>query len=261
MLLVFLSIDLALSETIRFAPLPGAYREELIRAYSPLLKLLEKKTGFTFEMYHYRSYEELFEKFMKGEIDLITMCTLTYYQLKEKYQHAKAIASFNRDPKGASYSCILFSAVDGPHRLKDMVGPIALPQKMSTCGYFSASIILSEKNISLEKLGYRFLPTHEDVVKAVLAREYGAGMVSRKVFEKYKGFGLRPLGESPRWPSLPLVANTKTLPPEVIRKIEEALFSLTPEEQKKLAEGRYGFSKVSDEDFNIVEKYKRHIPK
>ncbi|MDW8095160.1 MAG: PhnD/SsuA/transferrin family substrate-binding protein [Aquificaceae bacterium] len=260
-IILILFFGVSFSQVVRFAPLPASYSEELTKAYLPLIKLLEKKTGLTFEFKHYKTYDELFDKFMKGELDVITACTLSYYNLKKKYKHAKAIASFKRDPQGAAYSCVMFSAIDGPNKVENIRKPLALPQKGSTCGYFSASIILSERGKSIEKQGYKLFLTHDDAVKAVLMGKHEAGVVSKKTFEKYKGFGLKLLAESPKWPSLPVVVNTKTLSPELIKKIEDALLSITQEEQKELIEGKFGFAKVTEEDFKVVEKYKRHIPK
>lgn len=248
---------------VRFSPLPYKPKEELIASFLPLLNLLEKKLGVKFELVYEEDYQEFVNKLVRGEVDLIMSGPLPYYMhaLRKGYTHIQPVVYF-REPDGrTSYKCYLIVHKDGPKKLKELKGPFALPQKYSTCSYFSLSIILSKEKISLKNLKYAFFDTHNQAVEALLRGEYQGVTLKDSVTKSYiKGFPLRVLAESPEWPAFALVVNTKTLKSEFIEKLKYTLLSLTKEELEKLSEGKHGFAPARKEDFEILRKYEAHLP-
>lgn len=250
-------------KSIRFSPLPYKPKEELLASFLPLLNLLEKKLGVKFELVYEENYQEFINKLVKGEADLIVSGPLPYYMhvIRKGYTHTQPVV-YLKEPDGRiSYRCYLIVHKDGPKRLKELKGPFALPQKYSTCSYFSLSIILSKEGMNLKKFKYTFFDTHSEAVEAMLRGEYQGVTLKDSVAERYvKGFPLRVLAESPKWPAFFMVANTKTLKSDFIEKLRSTLISLQKEELEKLAEGKHGFAPAKKEDFDIFKKYEANLP-
>ncbi|MCX7613907.1 MAG: PhnD/SsuA/transferrin family substrate-binding protein [Caldimicrobium sp.] len=258
---VIFSPGFCLSETIKFAPLPLLPKEVLIGNYLPLIELIKKKTGLPLEIYYERDYLRMLADFKAGKIHIITAGPLPYVLLKKEYPHAEAILHFKEGDGTAVYDCTLFTSHRGPDNIKGLKGPVALPQKISTCGYFSASIILSSEGKNLDKMGYTYFETHHEVAEAVIRGTHEAGCLKSDIAEKYRGFAIKFLKRSPKWPSFSIIVNTKVLNPEQIKKIKLALINLQEEEAKNLIAGKHGFVEAKERDFEIVKKYERHFPK
>lgn len=76
--------------------------------------------------------------------------------------------------------------------------------------------------------------------------------------EKYKGFAIKILAESPKWPGFSIIVNTKVLSKDKVQKIKDALVHLSPEDATNLLVGMYGFKEANDSDFDIVRSYERY---
>ncbi|MDW8066950.1 MAG: PhnD/SsuA/transferrin family substrate-binding protein [Aquificaceae bacterium] len=261
LLLITLFLFSSAQERIRFSPLPIKPKEELIAGYLPLVNLLENKTGYSFSLVYIERYDKLLQEFIKGNVDLAILGPLPYTLLKKEYAKAIPIAYVNEQDGKAHYTCVLVSSLNGPKRIEDINGPIALPQKISTCGYFSASIMLSTKGKDIKKLGYKFFETHNEAIEAVIRGEFQVASLKKSVAEKYRGFSINFISESPPWPAYIVVANSKTLSTERISRLRDILLSLKVEERSRLIEGRYGFSPIREEELKIIERYAEHIPK
>ncbi|MEN3039636.1 MAG: PhnD/SsuA/transferrin family substrate-binding protein [Candidatus Kryptonium sp.] len=259
--LMIFSPSFCLSETIKFSPLPHLPKEVLIGNYLPLIDLIKKKTGLPIELHYERDYQKMLADFKAGKIHIITAGPLPYVILKKDYPQAEAILHFKEKDGTAVYDCTLFTSHRGPDNVRRLKGPIALPQKLSTCGYFSASIILSSEGKNLDKMGYTYFETHHEVAEAVIKGTHEAGCLKSDIAEQYRGFAIKFLKRSPKWPSFSIIVNTKILNPEQIKKIKLALINLEQEEAKNLVAGKHGFVEAKEKDFNIVKKYERHFPK
>lgn len=260
-LLIFkLCFSLAWAEKILFAPLPYQPKETLLGNHYPLINYLRNKTGLPIELHYERDYRALIEAFKAGKIPLITFGPLPYYVLKKEFPKAKALVYIRESGGADRYSCVLVTTIDGPKSVKEIKGPIAVTQKLSTCGYFSANILLSKHGKNIHKLGFAYFDTHNEVVEAVLKGRFEAGTLKREVAEKYQGFAIRILEETPKWPAFSIIANTEVLSQEVLNKIKEALIKISPDEAKKLIVGRYGFSEASEKDFEIIRQYEKFLP-
>ncbi|MCS7199535.1 MAG: PhnD/SsuA/transferrin family substrate-binding protein [Caldimicrobium sp.] len=250
-----------LGETIKFTPIPNQPREVLVGNYYPLIEYLKKKTGLNIVFHYESSYQKMLEDFKAEKIHIITTGPLPYVLLKREYPHAEAILHIKERDGSTFYRCVLFTSAQGPDSIKKLKGPIALPQRISTCGYFSASIILSGEGKSLEKLGYTFFDNQYEIAEEVLKGTHEAGCLKEDIAMQYKGFAIKILKHSPPWPAFSIVVNRKILSPEVIDKIKSALLNMSPEDTKKLNVGKYGFAQVKEKDFDIIKKYEKHIPK
>lgn len=259
-LLFSFNANIAHTETIVFAPTPYKQKEILIGSYLPLIDYLKRKTGFSFKLVYIADYTKLFEEFKAGRIHIITGGPLPYYELKKQYKYAKPIVFFKEKDGSTNYSCALVTHHKGPDKLRDIQGPLALTQKFFTCGYFSANLLFSIEGKDINKLKYVYLNTNNDVIEAVIRREYEAGVLRKDIAEQYKGFAIKIIKESPKWPSISVIANEKTLDGKTIKKIKEALLSLNPSVEREIVEGKFGFAPAEERDFEIIKKYEKYKP-
>lgn len=261
-ILLILSITLkAQADTIKFVPLPTMPKETLLGNHGPLVDYLKKKTGLPIELTYESDYEKIVDGLIAGKFDIITAGPLTYSEIKKRFPHVKAIAHFREKDGKHKYRCVLVTSFDGPKKVSEINGKIALTQKLSTCGYLSANIILSRANKDINKLGYKHFETHNEVIESVIRKEFQAGSLRKDIAEQYSGFALRILDQSPEWPSFSVVVNTKTLDRTKINLIKRALLELDPEVEKNLIAGKYGFAEAKEEAFAILEKYEKFKPK
>lgn len=253
--LLFFKVEVSTAEPILFAPLPINTKEALFGSHLPLVQYLNRKTALQFELTYISDYQTLFNEFKKGNINIITTGPLPYIELKKTYPPAKAILHFKDKDNSTHYSCVLVTSANGPSRLANIKGPIALTQKSSTCGYFSANIILSKAGKDIKKLNPTHLKTHNEVVESVIRGEFEVGSLKKDIAEQYKGYAIKFLAESSKWPNFAIVVNTRYLSADTIQKIKDALLNISPEDAKTLVVGKYGFVQASEEDFDTIKKY------
>lgn len=258
---LFSSVLVHAKQVVRFSPLPVKPKEELIASYLPLLNLLERKLGAKFEIVYIGDYNQLIESFISGGTDLVVFGPLPYHIARKRYPNAHPVVFF-REPDGTtSYSCILLTLKSGPKNLRELKGPVATPQRLSTCGPFSLSLLLSKEKKDINKIGYQPFETHREAFEAMLRGDYQAVILKKSVAESYmKGFPLHIIAESPQWPAFLLVANSKTLKKGFIESLRSVLLSLSSEELKGLAEGKYGFAPVKEDELEVIRRYETHIP-
>lgn len=259
-LLLVVFISSGFPESIKFAPLPIKPKEELIGEHIPLVEYLKDKTGLNVEIVYIDSYEKMIEEFKKGNIQMITIGALPYVKLTQEYREAQAIVHFKEKNGSSFYRCVLVTTSDGPKSVKELKGAIALPQRLSTCGTFSVSIILSTYSKDLNKLGYKNFKDHTQAMEAMLRGEFEAAMVKEDVAQEYTGYGIKVLAESPTWPSFSVVVNTKSLTQEKVNSIKNALLSASWKDLRKFVIGKYGFSEAKKEDYEEIYRYKKYIP-
>lgn len=261
LLLVLLIVHSSFGGSIKFAPLSTQPKEELIGSHLPLIRYLEQKTGLDFEVIYIEDYSKLLKEFKNGRVDITITGPIPYLELKSSFPKAKAILFLKEKDGSTSYSCVLVTSMDGPLSIKEIKGPVALPQRLSTCGYFSANILLSSEGKDINILGYKHFSTHNQVIEAVIRGEYQVGSLKKSIAREYEGFGIRILKESPKWPAFSVIVNSKTLNPEVINRIKTSLLSATEKELKELVVGRFGFAECKEKNFEIVRKYEKYKAK
>ncbi len=114
--------------------------------------------------------------------------------------------------------------------------------------------------IKLEEFShYAFINHYDNIAKAVLNRDFDAGILKDTIADEYKVKGLRVIYTSPPLPSY-LFAVSQELPRTTVIKLRDALLALkpgTPENNmvlKGLDRGYDGFVAVSDKDYDIVRQ-------
>jgi phosphonate transport system substrate-binding protein len=246
---------LSAARELVFVPLPIENQAAVITDHTPMIQYLSEKLGVTIRIRYEKDHHRILQLFKEGKVDLVQLGPLPYTTLKKEYARSRPLAIMNEADGKPCYTCALVTSFDGPQSVEKINSPLALTQFFSTCGYFSASLLLKEHDLDLEKLGYDYLGTHENVALAVVRGEFKTGSMKTAVVRRYENLTLKILEESPPLPGFVIVGNTVTLTPEQLEQISNLLIQATPEVRVSWKVGRYGFSPVSDNDFEQFTHY------
>jgi len=238
-----------------FVPLPIENQAAVITDYTPMMNYLAEKLGVTIRIRYEKDDSRILQLFKEGKVDLVQLGPLPCVTLKKEYARALPLVFMNEEDGRPFYTCALVTSFDGPQSVEDIDGPLALTQFFSTCGYFSASLLLKKQKLDIEKMGYEYLVTHEDVALAVVRGEFKAGGMKTAVARRYENLTLKVLQETPPFPGFAIVGNTVTLQLAQIERIRDILLQAPPEARSAWRAGRYGFSPVSGNDFDQFTRY------
>lgn len=237
---------------IRFAPLPMENRELIIQGFYPLMAYLEQQLGHPFEMHYYESNQEVASALRDGLIDLAFLGPLPFVSVQSQGGAITPLVFFKEANGLARYRCALVVfAADVPRADELRQAPIALTQRLSTCGYLGAQALLRDyAGVSLEDTDYRYLGSHEAVALAVIAGEARAGSVRDEFATKYAPLGLTVAAYSDWLPATGLFANSQHLNETLLADLQQILLA-TPEAvyQHWGSSIRHGMVEASETDF------------
>jgi phosphonate transport system substrate-binding protein len=238
-----------------YVPLPIENQSAVLADHAPMITYLADKLGVTIRIRYEKDDARILQLFKEGKVDLVQLGPLPYVTLKKEYARALPLVIMNEADGRPRYTCALVTSFDGPQSVEDIDSPLALTQFFSTCGYFSASLLLKKHKLDIEKLGYEYMGTHENVALAVVRGEPITGSLKTEVARRYENLTLKILEETPPFPGFLIVGNTVTLPPEQIERIRDILLQAPPEARSAWRAGQYGFSPVSGNDFDQFTRY------
>jgi phosphonate transport system substrate-binding protein len=120
--------------------------------------------------------------------------------------------------------------------------------------------VVNSGGIKLEDLGhYAYLNHYDNIAKAVLNKDFDAGVVKESIFVEYRNRGLRVIHSSPPLPPY-LFAVSNKMPPATAKKLRDALVALKADSVehnailKELDKGYDGFTDAHDRDYDVVRK-------
>lgn len=255
-LVVFLAVPaLPAARELVYVPLPIENQPTVLMDHAPMMNYLAEKLGMTIRIRYERDDTRILQLFKEGKVDLVQLGPLPYVTLKKEYARAQPLVIMNEEDGRPFYTCALVTSFDGPQSVEDIDSPLALTQFFSTCGYFSASLLLKQQKLDIEKLGYEYLGTHEDVALAVVRGEFKTGSLKTAFARRYENLTLKVLQETPPFPGFAIVGNTVTLTPEQLGQIRDILLQAPPEIRSAWRAGQYGFSPVSGNDYDQFTRY------
>ncbi|MCS7164007.1 MAG: PhnD/SsuA/transferrin family substrate-binding protein [Thermodesulfovibrio sp.] len=257
--LSFILIKNAFAETIRIVPLPLQKKDVLISQYIPLVEHLKKETNLSFELFYIEEYTQILEDFKRGKIHIAVLSPYIYYRIKREFSNTRVLAHFREKDGSINYKCVIVTHAKGPNSITEIKGPVALPQKLSTCGCFAANIMLRKEGKQIEKMKIKYFKNHNEAVEAVIREEYEVASVRKEIAEKYKGYAIKILKEIEMGPSLSVVVNPSILSENNIEKIRKALISFNPKDKSGDFIGKYGLVEGSEKNFKITKRYEQFI--
>ncbi len=243
---LFCNISAAQESVLHFAPLPMESREIVYKQFEPMRVYIQKITERKIVFEYSDNYLELLDKFTKDGIDLAYLGPLPYVELRREDPQAEPLVAFREMSGKVGYTCSLISFSDTHLDLSRIKGlKVALTQPLSTCGYLAVNGLLMKHGTSLGKNLYRYLGRHDAVALAVVRSEFDIGGVKTAIARKYKHLGIKIREETNIMPGFALVANTRTISPELAETICKAFSTLEPEGKDKSMLSAWG-NKISN---------------
>ena len=112
----------------------------------------------------------------------------------------------------------------------------------------------------LDQLGdYEFIGHYDNIVRAVLNKDFDAGILKDTMAYKWEGKGIRILYKSPELPPYNIAAS-KNVSEDMLRKLQKAFLDLdskNPEHApiiKALDKKYNGFAPTNDAEYDVVRK-------
>ncbi len=270
LLLFGVSLPAHEKEVIRFGVFAYLGVEQTREKYAPLEaylnRVLEKKVVMEF-----LTQEEMDAKIAAGEIDIATTNPTHFLVIRQNYSLSGALATLvNHDEQGKTTSAlggVIVVRSDSPIRtLADLRGKtIATPSTKHMGGYRAQLYELHTAGLDIADVQRRVVEmhgSHQEVVRAVLARKADAGFIRDGILEhmiarfEIPHVSVRIINEQPRsmhpyrvstrlYPEWPVFALPNAMPQDV-KAVLGALLTLAPSEPGLAQSGIYGYTLPAD---------------
>ncbi|MCH7623717.1 MAG: phosphate/phosphite/phosphonate ABC transporter substrate-binding protein [Nitrospinae bacterium] len=243
--------------------------EQLIDNVKPVVAYLEAQLGMAVKHFVATDYAGVVEALRNETADMGFMGPLQYIMTHDQ---AGAIPILGEVYKGQSWymSRIFVRKDSGIKSLEDLRGrTIAFVDPLSSSGYMYPLDIFKQAGLIKDKESAEsffkeiiFAGGDEQAIRAVYNKfvdAAGVGQFSFSLLRPEEREEFITIGDSKRIPSHCVVVR-KGLSPEVIDKLQNALFALNDGEHKKLLKNLYGvdgYIKVTHEDYKEVEEMAR----
>jgi len=260
---------LAQCEKIKFYLNPTVAVESLQKKGEQLKKMIKKETGLQIQLEIPASHPELVSKFGEEKACFGLLNSQSYVLANTKFG-AKAKLRVMRHGTGLYYGMIVTRASSGIKSLKDLNGKvIAYTDQLSTSGYLYPKKMLEKKGVKPARTV--FLNSPEEVISQVYLGKVDAGAAffsaesskgdlrdaRARVLNKFPDVGKMVIILAKTDPILnEPIAFSKSMDPEVVKKIAVALVRIaSTEEGKKLLKEMYdveGLVRASDAEYNSL---------
>ncbi|MEV6056578.1 phosphate/phosphite/phosphonate ABC transporter substrate-binding protein [Streptomyces sp. NPDC052107] len=271
------SSDGSSSDTLVMAAVPSENATALKASFAPVVKLLEKETGKKIVFQSATNYAAVIEGQRAGKIQIANYGPFSYVQAKTSGVKITPVAA-GVETKGAKPGYQSYGIVKTGSPIKDLKGfagkKVCFVDPNSTSGYLYPHAGLLEAGVDPNKAVTPVMAGgHDASVLAVKSGQCDAGfaedvMVDKLLIEKgqLKKGDITTVWKSPVIPGSP-VAISDDLPADLKQKIANAFQSMANVDYLKAHgfcsgsgkctvddAGDWGFTKVSDSDYDGVRK-------
>jgi methyl-accepting chemotaxis protein len=223
------------------------------KKFTPIVSYLNNKLGRDYIIKVGKDYTEAIEDIGTGRAHISYQTPTTYIEGKHKYG-IKLLGYFAKDGSPTYKSAIVVPKGSGIKSIAELKGKrFAFGSEKSTGSTLVPMAMLAEAGITLNNLSqYAYLGSHDIVANAVLKGEFDAGGMMESVVSEFLDKGLVAIKISEPIPQFPICVN-KNLYPEFVKKIKEALISITDTSiLKAIDKGYTKFMEAKDSDFNGI---------
>ena len=223
------------------------------RKLTPLADYLSAKTGLKVEFKPNLNLKAAVDDLAQGVTQLSYLTPIAYVDAREK--NAKVVPLAAPLTYGvADFTLVIAVEQNAPIRsVADLKGksfaygdPKALVQK---------AVVLKAGAKDGEFAKVEHLNHYDNIAKAVLAKEFDAGILKDTKFDEYKPRGLRELHRSKPIPGYVFAVNS-SIGEKNITKLRKAMLDLDKQTAARVLEGvdsgYTGFATVSDADYNEI---------
>lgn len=250
---------------LKLGRIPFTNSSSMVQKHNKFLEYLTKKLGVKQTRLQTASdYTGIMNLLVKGEIDIAWLATMSSVEARSNPEIQLLVKPIRFGT--TSYRGIIIARQDsGIKSLKDLKDKkFAWVEKESASGYTFPKSLLLEAGLNPEKdfAEAAFLNKHDAVVLNVLLGKYDAGAcyddARNTLRDKSKMDELTILATTQDISNEPIVVR-KSLPPDLIEKIKQALLDLNtknPEGKEILDEltDVQGFVPVDNKDYDYIEK-------
>lgn len=227
---------------------------KIYKMFKPLTEQLSKMTGYNVKIVIGKSYDDILDKYRKGEVDFGYFGPASYVQAR-KESGVVPLARIMMNGKGAFKGVIVVRNNSKIKSLSDLKGKkFAFGDKASTLSHFVPHHMLMEKNIYLKNLKYyAFTGNHDNVALNVLNGTFHAGGLKPAVANQYLAKGLKILVES-EWIPEHLFAASKHLSEKQRNKLLTALLKVDISVLKAIKGAITGVEPAKDADYDKLRQ-------
>lgn len=249
--------------TLGFMPYMTA--NQLLEKYTPLAHYLSEEVGIPVTIEVAKDYATHLQQVGEDKLDIAFMGGNTYVVMVDKYGKRPLLARYEIHGVPHFHSMIIVREDSPLEKLADLKGKrVAFGSPHSTLSTLVPLYMLKEAGISLDKLTYDFLSSHENVVYGVLFGEYAAGAMAEELFFEYQNQGIKALAKSPEV-STHVFITRKDLPKDLRAKLQQALLNLKNHPQGKtvlqaIGSEVTGFVEVEDSDYEKLRTILQAVP-
>jgi len=228
----------------------------MVQRMAPLTQYLSKKTGLRVSFRASPNLGSSVTELGKEFTHIAYLTPVAYIEAHDKY-NAKPLVSPITHGK-STFNLIIAVNKDSPIKTpQDLKGktfafgdPKALLQRAVVVG----------SGVKMEELSrYNFLNHYDNIAKAVLNKDFDAGILKDTIYEEFAPKGLRKIYTSAPLSSY-LFAVSDRLPPATVKKLQAAFLELkasNPEHKailRELDQGYDGFEPTEDKDYDAIRK-------
>jgi phosphonate transport system substrate-binding protein len=227
---------------------------EIAKKFKPVTEFLSKELNREIQIVVGKSYEDIADRYQKGEVDFGFMGP-SLYALESEKGLVFPLARIVVDGKGTFQGVIIVKEDSPVKKISDLRGEsFAFGDPESTLSHYMPHYMLMEQGIQLKDLSkYAFVGNHDNVAINVLQGNFVAGGLKPDVARKYLDKGLRELAISEPVPEHLFVAGLK-LDEGIRQKITAALLKADVELLKPINKSITGMEIAKREDYAGLRK-------
>ncbi len=241
--------------------------KEDVRMYVPLLRYLERETGYKFKLHITPKNASVADELGSGQVHFAAIGTVSFLQAYQKYKVLPIVRGVGDDD--GYYRAVVIVRPDSEIKsLKDIKGrSFAFGAPNSTQGHLIPRIMLANAGINLADLkSFGYMGSHSETANAVMSGQFEVGGIQDSLGKALAGRGLvRIIGESNLYPRSGIVA-APGVPPEVVDAVRKALLRFDPVGKDKeglynwhLSEMPKGFAESNLEECLILQKQAKDL--
>lgn len=228
----------------------------MVQRLTPLTVYLSKKTGIPISFRASPNLGSAVNELGKDFTQIAYLTPVAYIEAAEKYR-TRALVSPLTHGKSTFNLVIAVQKDSSIQTMADLKGKsFALGDEKAL---LQRAVVVGG-GIKLEEFSrFGFLKHYDNIAKAVLNKDFDAGILKDTSFEKYAAQGLRVIHTSPPLASY-LFAVSERLPADTVKKLRTAFLELkddTPEGKailKDLDPAYNGFVVADDKDYDTTRK-------
>jgi phosphonate transport system substrate-binding protein len=227
---------------------------EILTKFKPVTEFMSKELNREIQIVVGKSYEDIAERYQKGEVDFGFMGP-SLYALESEKGLVSPLARIVVDGKGTFQGVIIVKEDSPVKKISDLRGDsFAFGDPESTLSHYMPHYMLIEQGIKLKDLSkYAFVGNHDNVAINVLQGNFVAGGLKPDVARKYLDKGLKELAISEPVPEHLFVAGLK-LDEATRQKITAALLKADVELLKPINKSITGMETAKREDYAGLRK-------